>query len=87
MEIDECKTALNSDIVLQEVEDVPTCITNHPGFNTLCLDKWSLRLTATKLRTRKKQQYRQTTTEDRLVIFSSLVKYTINTYYYILKYV
>ena len=67
MEIEECEEALNSELFLQELEteNPPTCIVNHPGFHSVFLDKWSLRLTATKLRTKKKQEYRQTSTEDR----------------------
>lgn len=65
MEIDECMASLNSEIVLQEVESPPSCVTKHPGFDTVCLDKWSLRFAAAKLRTRQKQEYRQTSTEDR----------------------
>ena len=65
MEIEECVEAINSDLVLQEVDVWPSCITKHPGFVNLCLDMWSLRFAATNLKTRKKQQYRQTSTEDR----------------------
>jgi hypothetical protein len=68
MEIEECVDCLNSDIVMQEVEVVPSCILEHPGFSSLCLDKWTLRFAATKLRTRKKQEYRQTNTEDRHIV-------------------
>ena len=69
MEIEECVDCLNSDIVIQEVEVVPSCILEHPGFSSLCLDKWTLRFAATKLRTRKKQEYHQTSTEDRYIKF------------------
>ena len=65
MEIEECVEAINSDVVMQEVDVWPSCITKHPGFVNLCLDKWSLRFAATNLKTRNKQQYRQTSTEDR----------------------
>ena len=64
MEVGECVEALSSDVVMEEVDVLPPYITKHPGFASLCLDKWSFRLTATKLKTRKKQQYRQTSTED-----------------------
>ena len=65
MEIEECVEAINSDVIMQEVDVRPSCITTHPSFVNLCLDKWSLRFAATNLKTRKKQQYRQTSTEDR----------------------
>lgn len=67
MEIEECVASLSSEVVLQEVENTPSCVTNHPGFDSVCLDKWSLRLAAAKLRTKQKRQYRQTNTEDRYV--------------------
>ena len=65
MEIEECVEAINSNVVMQEVDVRTSCITKHPGFLNLCLDKWSLRFAAMNLKTRKKQQYRQTSTEDR----------------------
>ena len=64
-EIEECVDSLICDIVLQDVDELPTCITKHPGFNSLCLDTWALCLAAAKLRTRKKLEYRQTSTQDR----------------------
>ena len=65
VEIDECAQCLQSETVIQEAEVAPSCITKHRGFDSLCLDKWSLRFAATNLRTREKQEYRQTGTEDR----------------------
>ena len=50
MEIEECVEAINSDVVMQEVDVRPSCITKHPGFVNLCLDKWSLRFAATNLK-------------------------------------
>ena len=64
MEIEECVEAINSDVVMQEVDVRPLCITKHPGFVNLSLDEWSLHFAATNLKTRNKQ-YRQTSTEDR----------------------
>ncbi len=57
-------SAANSDIVTQELEVPPSCIIKHPGFYSLCLDKWAPRYAATKMRTKKKQKYRQISTED-----------------------
>ena len=48
-----------------ETESPPNCIVNHPGFHSVGLDNWLLRLTAKKSRTKKKQEYRQTSTEDK----------------------
>ena len=67
MEIEECVASLQTEHVLQEVTDPPKCVTGHPGFNTICLDKWSLRLAAAKYRTRQKKQYRQTGSEEKYV--------------------
>ena len=43
------------------------CITQHPGFNPVCLQKWSLRLAAGKFKKKGKPQYRQKGSEERLV--------------------
>ena len=52
------------------VEDIPSeavlkCVTEHPGFNAVCLEKWSLRLAAERVRTKEKKRYRQTGSEER----------------------
>ena len=73
MEIDECAQCLQSETVIQEAEVAPSCITKHPGFDSLSLDKWSLRFAATNLRTREKQEYRQTGTEDRQIALYSFI--------------
>jgi len=56
-----------SDIVLQDIPDgtVLQCVTQHPGFNAVCLEKWSLRMAAERLRTKEKSRYRQTGSEER----------------------
>ena len=41
------------------------CITQHPGFQPVCLEKWSLRLAAWKYKTKGKQRYRQSGNEER----------------------
>lgn len=41
------------------------CITEHPGFRPVCLEKWSLRLASGKYRTRDKQSYKKTGSEER----------------------
>ncbi|KAK3745187.1 hypothetical protein QZH41_008384 [Actinostola sp. cb2023] len=65
-ELDGCVESLESDLVLQDFDDgtVPICITQHPGFNAVCLQKWSLRLAADKYRTRSKKAYKQTGSEE-----------------------
>ena len=55
---------MSSELVLQDLaadeQKLLKCITAHPGFNAVCLKKWSLRLAADKYRTKGKQKYRQT---------------------------
>ena len=49
------------------------CIIEHPGFRPVCLEKWSLRLAASKYKTKEKQQYKQKGNEDRFVNITRLV--------------
>lgn len=65
-ELDGCKEAMSSDVVLQDLPEGTTikCITDHPGFKPVCLEKWSLRMAADKFRTKTKQRYQQTGTEE-----------------------
>jgi hypothetical protein len=57
--------SLNSDLVLNEVESPPTCVTLHPGFRAVCINKWSLRLAGGKYRTIEKKKYKQTGSEEK----------------------
>ena len=65
-ELEECRESLESDLVQQDFSPNAslTCVTEHPGFNPVCLQKWSLRLAASKFKTKGKQQYRQKGGED-----------------------
>lgn len=59
---------MSSELVLQDLPEGTTtikCITDHPGFKPVCLEKWSLRMAAEKFRTKTKQRYQQTGTEER----------------------
>ena len=58
----------------QDLNDDETlkCITEHPGFRPVCLEKWSLRLVASKYKTKDKQQYKQKGNEDRFVNITGL---------------
>ena len=49
--------SLDSDIVKQEVKDVLSCITEHPGFSEVCLATWSLRLAGGKYRKIDRTKY------------------------------
>ena len=63
--------------ILFSAQDFPpntslNCVTDHPGFNPVRLQKWSLRMTACKFKTKGKQQYRQKGSEERLVVRVSI---------------
>ena len=45
---EKCVESLSSDGVSREVETTLRCVTMHPGFNTVCLNYWSLRSAAAK---------------------------------------
>ncbi|XP_044169785.1 uncharacterized protein LOC122953852 [Acropora millepora] len=66
-----CVESMRSELVLQDLaadeQKLLKCITAHPGFNAVCLQKWSLRLAADKYRTKGKQKYRQTGSEERFL--------------------
>ena len=66
-ELEGCVEALTSDAVLQDLSEEAnlTCITQHPGFNPVCLQKWSLRLASHKYKTKGKKKYAQTGSEER----------------------
>jgi len=42
---------------MDEVDMDDTCITQHPGFRNVCLDKWVLETAAIGLKTRKRKSY------------------------------
>ncbi|XP_028401050.1 uncharacterized protein LOC114524123 [Dendronephthya gigantea] len=44
-----------------------TCITNHPGFDAICLNRWSLELAADNFKTRTGQKYRQVSSKNRFL--------------------
>lgn len=64
-EIDGCIEALKSDIVIREVNGVPQCITLHPGFNSVCLATWSLRMAGPKYRKMDRKKYVMGSDENR----------------------
>ena len=41
------------------------CITDHPGFEAMCLNKWSLELAAENFKTRDGHRYRQSGSKKR----------------------
>ena len=69
-EIEQCTVALNDASVVQEVGSVPACITDHPGFRPLCLEKWSLKYAADRYKTKFGSRYRQKNSESRYSSFN-----------------
>ncbi|XP_028513515.1 uncharacterized protein LOC110234613, partial [Exaiptasia diaphana] len=65
-ELEGCNEAMHSDEVIQDLDknNIPKCVTEHPGFSAVCLQKWSLRLAADKYKTRDRQKYKQTESEE-----------------------
>ena len=51
-----------------EVEGVQnaTCVTQHPGFNPVCLQKWSLKQVSDRYKTKNKDKYKHIKTQERL---------------------
>ena len=70
-ELEGCQKALNNEEVKQDLEaegiqlqDVK-CVTQHPGFNSICLQKWSLKMAADRYKTKNKSKYVQQATPGR----------------------
>ena len=59
---DKCAQSLSDEWVPQGME-AQKCITLHPAFDTVYLDRWSLRLASEKYRTIDKKSYQQTGSE------------------------
>lgn len=53
---------MESDLVFEDVTPDVTlkCVTEHPRFKAVCLQKWSLRLASGKYKTKGMKTYRQT---------------------------
>ena len=62
-EMEKCAQSLSDEWVPQGSE-AQKCITLHPAFDTVCLDRWSLRLASGKNRTIDKKSYQQTSSEE-----------------------
>ncbi|XP_031553286.1 uncharacterized protein LOC116290400 [Actinia tenebrosa] len=65
-ELDGCDEALHFQEVLQDLDENAelNCITEHPGFSAVCLQKWSLKLAADKYKTRDRKRYQQSGSEE-----------------------
>ncbi|CAH3145123.1 unnamed protein product [Porites lobata] len=66
-ELEGCVESLTSEIVLEDLEEGQElcCVTEHPGFSPVCLEKWSLRLAGGKYRTKAREYYKKTGSEER----------------------
>ena len=65
-EIQGCIDALQDKQVLDAVGEKPlSCITQHPGFDAACLNRWSLSLAASQFKTRERKVYQRTGSEER----------------------
>ena len=67
-EISKCESALSDQWVKEEVETKPSCITEHPGYQVVCLNRRSLRRAADKYKTLKNKKYKNTGNEKRCAI-------------------
>ena len=66
-ELEGCVESLTSEIVLEDLEEGQElcCVTEHPGFRPVCLEKWSLRLAGGKYQTKAREYYKKTGSEER----------------------
>ena len=66
-----CVEELNSVLVKKDIgeETKLQCITDHPGFSSICLEKWSLRMA---LQDTTKGKYTQMESEERYTIIAVL---------------
>lgn len=55
--------SLKEELVLEDIEEPPKCITLHPGFRPVCLEKWSLRISAVKYKRRDGKRYKKQDSE------------------------
>ena len=63
-EIEGCMLAIDTCEVIADVGNI-SCVTNHPGFSAVCLNKWTLRLSGEKYKTKGGVRYRQTGFENK----------------------
>ncbi|XP_046857797.1 uncharacterized protein LOC124451204 [Xenia sp. Carnegie-2017] len=56
--------SLTHQSVLADLSTIPCCVTLHPGFRPVCLEKWSLKMAARKYKTREQRRYRETGSEN-----------------------
>ena len=66
-ELQACTDTMEMEEVLQDYPPGTklTCVTEHPGFDTVCLQKWSLKQGAWKYKTKGNRRYKQIKSEER----------------------
>ena len=64
-EIADCLIEMNDELVVNELGKQAKCITDHPGFNAICLNIWALQLSAGLYQTRDGTRYRKKALEQR----------------------
>ncbi len=86
-EIQACLDALNDDVVLAESDDgkPPPCITQHPAFQVMCLDRWALRMAADRYKTRNFRRYIQIGSEERYNYYYYVQKLLVMTHIYTVR--
>ena len=62
--MESCRKVLKDNLILEGVPQPPCCITLHPGFRPICLEKWALRNLTRKYKTRDQRRYKQTGSEQ-----------------------
>ena len=62
-EVEGCAKALVDELVLSEAGNI-SCVTQHPGFKPVVLEKWSLRQAADRYRTKDFTKYYQKGSEN-----------------------
>ena len=58
-------------MVVSELGRQPKCITEHPGFDAICLNRWALNLAANLYQRRDGVRYRKGFLEQRFVTINS----------------
>ena len=70
VELEGCDEAMKREEVIIDLKadgiENAKCITQHPGFNCICLQKWSLKQAAVNYKTKNKTKYSQVGTQNRL---------------------
>lgn len=64
-EIEKCVEACErAEVLIDTGGKAPLCVTQHPGFRPVCLEKWSLKQSASKYKTRDQIRCTQTGKES-----------------------